>query len=67
MIQAAEMTQSEADSRFGEIVHNTNSFVVRVKREGPAITVYTHRVENGAEVLPRGYLMGANVSKMGAV
>jgi len=56
-------TMSEAEDRWGPIVHQTPAFVVRCKtlpEDGSLKTVVNKKDSDGHEVIPRGYLLGDN-------
>jgi hypothetical protein len=55
------MTKEQADEMYGKKVHEDKEFVVRVKVDQQGkLKVYAHRVYNGTELLPHGYMLGIN-------
>ncbi len=55
------MDAAKADDLFGAIVHKTDKTVVRAKKVGQALRIYTHKIDSeGVEQWPAGYLLGVN-------
>lgn len=55
------MTEVEADRRYGSIVFRTQKTVVRAIQHHRFTDVVVHKVVNGEEQTPRGYVMGSNM------
>lgn len=55
-------TEDEATSRHGAIIYRDASRVIRAKVTGDRLTVVIHDCDAaGGEILPNGYLAGANI------
>jgi hypothetical protein len=48
------------DDQYGPIVYQTASHVLRAKTVGDGIEVYVHRLVDGLEQKPLGYMYGSN-------
>lgn len=46
------------------IIRSTNQYVIRLLVEDLRIKIYVHKVKDGAETSPRGYVMGVNYLEM---
>ena len=54
------LTEKELDARFGSIVHQDDYRVVRIKFNNVNAVITIHDRKDGVEILPNGYLDGAN-------
>lgn len=45
----------------GETIYESENCIVRVVEKDGKLVLAVHRVENGQELLPRGYLIGDNL------
>jgi hypothetical protein len=55
------LTEKEIDARFGSIVHQDDYRVVRIKFNNINASITVHDRKDGVEILPKGYLSGANI------
>ena len=45
---------------YGQVIHDRPGLRIRLRQIGDKVELFLHRVEDGQEMAPRGYVLGRN-------